>query len=128
VSNIGLLIADEVQLVGGTIGPTYEVVISRTRYVSAQTEVETRVVACSVSLANARDLGEWMGVPSHNIFNFPPKYVFNFSSDICRSSMFQCASTRSRHSLAELLYPPFPLFDDRNVKTCLSRNRGVFSY
>ncbi|EGO30085.1 putative RNA helicase [Serpula lacrymans var. lacrymans S7.9] len=72
VQNIGLLIADEVQLVGGEVGPTYEVVISRTRYVSAQTEIKTRIVACSVSLANARDLGEWMGAPSHAIFNFSP--------------------------------------------------------
>ncbi|THH20310.1 hypothetical protein EW146_g1011 [Bondarzewia mesenterica] len=72
VQNIGLLIADEVQLVGGEVGPTYEVVISRTRYVSAQTEIKTRIVACGVSLANARDLGEWMGAPSHAIFNFPP--------------------------------------------------------
>ncbi|KAK0449858.1 Sec63 Brl domain-containing protein [Desarmillaria tabescens] len=74
VQNIGLLIADEVQLVGGEVGPTYEVVISRTRYVSAQTEVKTRIVACGVSLANARDLGEWMGAPSHAIFNFSPRY------------------------------------------------------
>lgn len=72
VQNIGLLIADEVQLVGGEVGPTYEVVISRTRYVSAQTEIKTRIVACGVSLANARDLGEWIGAPSHAIFNFPP--------------------------------------------------------
>ena len=75
VQNIGLLIADEVQLVGGEVGPTYEVIISRTRYVSAQTEVKTRIVACGVSLANARDLGEWMGAPSHAIFNFSPRYV-----------------------------------------------------
>ncbi|KAH9965547.1 putative RNA helicase [Lactifluus volemus] len=60
VQNIGLLIADEVQQVGGEVGPTYEVVISRMRYVSAQTEVKTRIVACGVSLANARDLGEWI--------------------------------------------------------------------
>ena len=73
VQNIGLLIADEVQLIGGEVGPTYEVVISRTRYVSAQTEIKTRIVALSVSLANARDLGEWMGVRSHDIFNFPPR-------------------------------------------------------
>ncbi|KAF6753600.1 Sec63 Brl domain-containing protein [Ephemerocybe angulata] len=72
VQNIGLLIADEIQMVGGEVGPTYEVVISRTRYVSAQTEIKTRIVACSVSLANARDLGEWMGAPSHAIFNFSP--------------------------------------------------------
>jgi pre-mRNA-splicing helicase BRR2 len=75
VQTIGLLIADEIQLVGGEVGPTYEVIISRTRYVSAQTEIKTRIVACGVSLANARDLGEWMGAPSHAIFNFPPRYV-----------------------------------------------------
>jgi len=40
--------------------------------VSAQTENKTRIVACSVSLANARDLGEWIGAPSHAIFNFSP--------------------------------------------------------
>ncbi|KAH9047169.1 putative RNA helicase [Lactarius hengduanensis] len=72
VQNIGLLIADEVQQVGGEVGPTYEVIVSRTRYVSAQTEVKTRVVACGVSLADARDLGEWIGASSHTIFNFPP--------------------------------------------------------
>ncbi|KAN0134228.1 Sec63 Brl domain containing protein [Lactarius tabidus] len=72
VQNIGLLIADEVQQVGGEVGPTYEVIISRTRYVSAQTEVKTRIVACGVSLADARDLGEWIGASSHTIFNFAP--------------------------------------------------------
>lgn len=75
MQNIGLLIADEIQLVGGEIGPTYEVVVSRTRYMSAQTEIKTRIVACGVSLANARDLGEWIGAPSHAIFNFSPRYV-----------------------------------------------------
>lgn len=77
VQNIGLLIADEIQLVGGEVGPTYEVVISRTRYVSAQTGIRTRIVACGVSLANAKDLGEWMGVSPHVIFNFSPRYVEN---------------------------------------------------
>ncbi|KAG7088489.1 hypothetical protein E1B28_012477 [Marasmius oreades] len=72
VQNLALLIADEVHLVGGDVGPTYEVIISRTRYVSAQTEIKTRIVGCGVSLSNSRDLGEWMGVPSHAIFNFSP--------------------------------------------------------
>lgn len=59
---------------GGEIGPTYEVIISRTHYVSAQTDVKTRIVACGVSLANAWDLGEWMGISVHTIFNFLPRY------------------------------------------------------
>ncbi|GAA6043916.1 hypothetical protein JCM8097_004108 [Rhodosporidiobolus ruineniae] len=72
VQTIGLLIADELQLIGGEIGPTYEVVISRTRYVAAQTENPTRIVGFGVSLANARDLGEWMGCTAQTIFNFGP--------------------------------------------------------
>lgn len=72
VQTIGLLIADEIQLIGGEIGPTYEVVVSRTRYVAAQTENKTRIVAFGVSLANARDLGEWMGATAQTIFNFSP--------------------------------------------------------
>ncbi|KDE06013.1 pre-mRNA splicing factor [Microbotryum lychnidis-dioicae p1A1 Lamole] len=72
VQTIGLLIADEIQLVGGEIGPTYEVIVSRTRYVQKQTENPTRIVAFSVSLANARDVGEWMGATSQTIFNFSP--------------------------------------------------------
>ena len=72
VQNLGLLIADEIQMVGGEVGPTYEVIISRTRYVERQTGHKTRIVACGVSLANAEDLGKWMGASEHTIFNFSP--------------------------------------------------------
>ncbi|KAF8320257.1 Sec63-domain-containing protein [Clavulina sp. PMI_390] len=73
IQNIALLIADEAQLVGaGEVGPIFEIVVSRTRYVSAQTERKTRIVALSVPLANARDFGDWMGASTHTIFNFSP--------------------------------------------------------
>ena len=72
VTEIGLLIADELQLIGGAVGPAYEVLISRTRFVSSQTGNPTRIVACSVSLANARDLGDWLGASAQNVFNFAP--------------------------------------------------------
>ena len=73
LQTIALFIADEVQLIRGKVGPTYEVIISRTRYISAQTEIKTHIVACGVSLANAQDLGEWIGAPSHTIFNLSPR-------------------------------------------------------
>jgi hypothetical protein len=38
VQNLGLLIADEIQMVGSEVGPTYEVIISRTRYVRPATK------------------------------------------------------------------------------------------
>lgn len=72
VSTIGLLIADEMQLIGGDVGPTYEVVVSRTRFVAQHESIKTRIVACSVSLSNARDLGDWIGASSQTIFNFSP--------------------------------------------------------
>jgi len=55
------------------VGPTYEVVISRTRYLEHQTGHKTRIVACGVSLANAEDLGKWMGASEDGIFNFSPR-------------------------------------------------------
>ena len=73
VQQVDLLIADELHLVGAEIGATYEVAVSRARFVSAQPEVvKTRIVAFAVSLANARDLGDWIGAPAHAVFNFPP--------------------------------------------------------
>ncbi|KAI8816428.1 Sec63 Brl domain-containing protein [Fimicolochytrium jonesii] len=72
VQTIGLFIADEIHLIGGDIGPTLEVIVSRMRYISAQTENKIRIVALGTSLANARDLGEWIGATSQSIFNFKP--------------------------------------------------------
>ena len=72
VQSIGLLIADELQLIGGDVGSTYEVIVSRTRFVSEQTGNKTRIVACAVSLSNAKDLGDWIGASSQTIFNFAP--------------------------------------------------------
>ena len=72
VQNVSLFIADELHLIGGAVGPTMEVVTSRMRYISSQLEKPIRVVGLCTSLANARDLGEWIGASSHGMFNFPP--------------------------------------------------------
>jgi pre-mRNA-splicing helicase BRR2 len=71
VERTGLLMADEIHLIGSEIGPGYEVIVLRTRYVTAQSEIsKTRVVALACPLANARDLGNWAN--SQAIFNFAP--------------------------------------------------------
>ena len=72
IQNVGLFIVDEIQLIGGEVGPTMEVIVSRMRYISVQTENKIRIVALGTSLANARDLGEWIGATSHSIYNFHP--------------------------------------------------------
>jgi pre-mRNA-splicing helicase BRR2 len=72
VQAVSLFIADELHLIGGEQGPTLEVVVSRMRYISSQLEKPIRVLGLCTSLANARDLGEWLGAGQHSLFNFQP--------------------------------------------------------
>ncbi|WCJ44783.1 U5 small nuclear ribonucleoprotein helicase putative [Euphorbia peplus] len=72
VQQVSLFIVDELHLIGGEGGPILEVIVSRMRYIASQTENKIRIVALSSSLANAKDLGEWIGASSHGLFNFPP--------------------------------------------------------
>ncbi|KAL4451451.1 hypothetical protein ABPG75_007113 [Micractinium tetrahymenae] len=72
VQDVPLFIVDEMHLLGGAHGPALEVVTSRMRYISSQLERPIRIVALAASLANAKDVGEWIGATSHGLFNFPP--------------------------------------------------------
>lgn len=72
VQAVTLFIADELHLIGGANGPTMEVVTSRMRYISGQLENKIRMVGLCTSLANAKDLGEWIGAGQNSLFNFPP--------------------------------------------------------
>ncbi|OMO90989.1 hypothetical protein COLO4_18725 [Corchorus olitorius] len=72
VQQVSLFIVDELHLIGGYGGPVLEVIVSRMRYISSQSDNKIRIVALSTSLANAKDLGEWIGATSHGLFNFPP--------------------------------------------------------
>ena len=53
-----------------------QVITSRMRYISSTLEeagsAPIRIVGLCTSLANAKDLGEWIGATSHGLFNFPP--------------------------------------------------------
>lgn len=75
IQNITLFLIDELQFLGmGDNGPVMEVVVSRMRFISADqkksSRVPMRMIGLGISIANARDVGEWMGVPSDAIFNF----------------------------------------------------------
>ncbi|KAK9178789.1 hypothetical protein WN943_027983 [Citrus x changshan-huyou] len=72
VQQVSLFIIDELHLIGGQGGPVLEVIVARMRYIASQVENKIRIVALSTSLANAKDLGEWIGASSHGVFNFPP--------------------------------------------------------
>ncbi|GBF99112.1 U5 small nuclear ribonucleoprotein 200 kDa helicase-like, partial [Raphidocelis subcapitata] len=76
VQNVALFIVDELHLIGGAPGPKLEIACSRMRYLSAQRASDgappVRIVGLSHSLANARDVGEWLGAGPHGLFNFSP--------------------------------------------------------
>jgi pre-mRNA-splicing helicase BRR2 len=72
VQNIALFIVDELHLIGGENGPTLEVIVSRMRHIASQTDNKIRIVGLSASVANAKDLADWIGATSNNTFNFHP--------------------------------------------------------
>lgn len=72
VQTVQLFIADELHTLGGHGGFIYEIIVSRMHYVALQTENNMRLVGLSVSLSNARDIGEWLGATKHTIYNFSP--------------------------------------------------------
>ncbi|KAL2358149.1 DEAD/DEAH box helicase domain-containing protein [Cryomyces antarcticus] len=72
VQSVKLFVADELHMLGGQGGYTYETIVSRMHAIALQLENGMRIVGLSVSLANARDIGEWIGASKHTIFNFSP--------------------------------------------------------
>ena len=91
MQKVKLFIADALHLIGGAHGATIEVACSRMRYISVQKQREEeeddeegtkkdgkksappiRILGLSASVANAKDLAEWLGVNSKRQFNFAP--------------------------------------------------------
>jgi activating signal cointegrator complex subunit 3 len=72
VKTVGLVIMDEIHLLGADRGPILEVIVSRMRYISAITGSTIRFVGLSTALANASDLAGWLGVKKQGLFNFKP--------------------------------------------------------
>lgn len=73
-------------------GAALEVVTSRMRLIASQVPDPIRIVGLCTSLANAKDLGEWIGASSHSLFNFPPGATLH--------AMSQEAPDASRHVLS----------------------------
>lgn len=61
VKEVGLMIIDEIHLLGEERGPILEVIVSRMRYISSQTDTPIRIIGLSTALANAEDLSDWLG-------------------------------------------------------------------
>lgn len=72
VRMVELIIIDEIHLLGVDRGPVLEVIVSRMRYISLQTNHPIRFVGLSTALANAKDLGDWLGIQDIGLYNFRP--------------------------------------------------------
>lgn len=72
IHEVGLLVIDDLHLLGEP-GGALEVVISRSRFMACQLEQKLRIVGLSVSVANAWDVGEWLGVQPVRCFSYPPE-------------------------------------------------------
>lgn len=72
VTSVGLIIIDEIHLLGEDRGPILEVIVSRMRHISSKTNNNVRIVGLSTALANAKDLADWLGIQGPGLFNFHP--------------------------------------------------------
>jgi activating signal cointegrator complex subunit 3 len=72
VSDVALVIIDEIHLLGQDRGPVIEVIVSRMRYIAEQTGNNVRFVGLSTALANAKDVADWLGIHKLGLFNFKP--------------------------------------------------------
>ena len=69
---VKLVIIDEIHLLGADRGPILEAIVSRMNYISARTKSKI-LNADYRPLANARDLGDWLGIENDKgLFNFRP--------------------------------------------------------
>jgi len=72
VQKVALVVIDEIHLLGQDRGPVLEVIVSRMRYMSSQINTNVRIIGLSTALANAHDLGNWLGIEKPGFFNFKP--------------------------------------------------------
>jgi activating signal cointegrator complex subunit 3 len=73
VKQVGLIIIDEIHLLGEERGPILEVIVSRMRYVGSAVGVPIRMIGLSTAMANAIDLADWLGIdPVVGLYNFRP--------------------------------------------------------
>jgi hypothetical protein len=77
-----------------------------TRVMSQPRQKLRCIVACGVSLANAQDLGQWMGAHFHLIFNFSPRYSPSVAPRRLRTDISK--NDGSMSSLVHVVWPYLP--------------------
>jgi pre-mRNA-splicing helicase BRR2 len=68
-NEIGLVVVDNMHLLSEG-NSTLEIVISRMRYINSENPNSFRMICLSTSIADYREVAEWIGAPPENTLNF----------------------------------------------------------
>ena len=96
VKEVGLLIIDEIHLLGEDRGAVLEAIVSRTRFVSRYVQAEkgnqstgkekapemTRIMGLSTALANPYDLADWIGIDTEGFGVDAKRGLYNFRPSV----------------------------------------------
>lgn len=114
LNRVGLILIDEVHLLGGDRGAILEAVITRTMIMSHG--LPPRFIALSASSPNVSDIGQWLKAPPNCIFYFgeehrpiAPKYV-SISSRVGLERLFAIFSPQAQVLTCRRHFSPSPLF------------------
>lgn len=69
IREVGLIVIDEIHLLGEDRGPVLEVIVSRTNFISDRTGRKLRIIGLSTAMANAKDLATWLGIGEVNNYH-----------------------------------------------------------
>ena len=74
IQNINLFILDNLHFIGINNnkfnGSIYEIIISRQKYIISALLMPTRIIAFSLTISNAKDIGDWLDINHKLQFNF----------------------------------------------------------
>eukprot|EP00985_Skeletonema_marinoi_P014942 scaffold7635_cov131-Skeletonema_marinoi.AAC.12 len=96
VREVGLLIIDEIHLLGEERGAVLEAIVSRTRFISRFVQAEnrvkasnggkvpelTRIMGLSTALANPYDLADWIGIDTEGFGVDAKQGLYNFRPSV----------------------------------------------
>ena len=97
VREVGLLVIDEIHLLGEDRGAVLEAIVSRTRFISRYVQAEkdknhagkgskvpemTRIMGLSTALANPYDLANWIGIDTEGYGVNANKGLYNFRPSV----------------------------------------------
>ena len=94
VREVGLLIIDEIHLLGEERGAVLEAIVSRTRFISKFNQASssslsegkaietTRIIGLSTALANPYDLADWIGIDTQGYGVDAKRGLYNFRPSV----------------------------------------------